>query len=138
MNCRSLHKEIVPYYSNELSPAERAAVERHLQLCPACARSAYDLSLAIRDARASRTAMRTRDLWPLVRESIEARPPLVPHPFLSLVFSLVLIGLLITDLRFMLPQRLSSAELQIVNEMEFLKDYDMWENLDVLEMSDLS
>jgi len=97
MNCTRLHREIVPYYTNELTPREKEAVERHLQLCPACARFAHEFSLTIQNARASRPSVRNRDLWPVIRESIESRRFFVPRLAVSFSLSLILVGILFTQ-----------------------------------------
>src|SRR5215831_5463916 len=47
MNCAELEILICDYVDGTLAPAEKAEVERHLSVCPACAELAHDSAAAV-------------------------------------------------------------------------------------------
>ncbi len=55
MTCRELVDFLIDYVEEQLPPGQRAAFERHLEVCPACRDYLHSYRLTI---QISRTAMR--------------------------------------------------------------------------------
>jgi hypothetical protein len=62
------------YLDDELTEAERAALEAHLQSCPACSITLADLRRVVRRARTLKAQVPARDLWPGIARRIGATP----------------------------------------------------------------
>ena len=133
MNCDSLEKEIVLYYLNELSPEERAAFLRHLQVCPDCARFAYRISVAVEAVRESLPGRRRVSLWPSVKEKILRRKPLLPRWALVPALSLMTAALIATSTAVRMQGQLSPPEMEIVKDLDLFAHYELLENMDVLD-----
>jgi anti-sigma-K factor RskA len=61
------------YVDGELSPAERAAAERHLATCGECAALVEDLGAVARAAALLPDVDPGRDLWPSIRRRLQPR-----------------------------------------------------------------
>lgn len=62
------------YADGDLSEAEQAGVEAHLETCPECADTLADLRRIVRRARVLGEHAPARDLWPGIAERIGAGP----------------------------------------------------------------
>jgi hypothetical protein len=62
------------YADGDLSEAEQAAVEAHLETCPGCAATLADLRRIVRRARVLSEHQPARDLWPGIADRIGAGP----------------------------------------------------------------
>jgi hypothetical protein len=86
------------YLDDELSGAERAAVERHVQGCADCAQALADLRQVVARAAALTDRPPARDLWPEIAGRTQAlrRPPRVslsvPELAAAAVFLMALSG----------------------------------------------
>jgi anti-sigma factor RsiW len=134
MNCYDLEKEIVSYYCGELSGEERQEFEKHLQLCPDCARFSWEMSQAIKASREIYPQKEPVDLWTKVQTRIMEEPPrLLSRWVLSPAISLLLIGTIITATFIRMQPPASATDMEIVKEYEFVTDFELLENMDVLE-----
>jgi anti-sigma factor RsiW len=137
MNCHSLKPEIIPYHQNELSPADRAGFERHVQLCPACARLSHEMSLAMELSQATLERKHEGNIAPRV-EAILGRVPALTLRFrwvLVPALTALLVGAMITPEKITnLPDTHPEA-LTVAQDLEMFSDYDLLENLDMLEAS---
>jgi hypothetical protein len=61
------------YLDGELGPEERAAAERHLAGCPACAGVLEELGAVVAEARTLPDAAPARDLWPGIQARLAPR-----------------------------------------------------------------
>jgi hypothetical protein len=61
------------YMDGELSPAERAAAERHLAGCPECTAILVELREVVEAAAALPVLAPERDLWPAIRPRLRPR-----------------------------------------------------------------
>ena len=133
MNCREIQQDILLYYSDELSLERKGVVENHLSVCPNCAEFAAGISKITRNISGMPRRKNEIDVWPRVRQSIELKHFSVPRFVLVPVMATMVLGVLVTNMFFKPSTIISKGDTEIVNDMEFLVDYELWENLDALE-----
>ncbi len=68
------------YLDGELTPSERAALERHLAACPACSGTLAELSRVVMRAGALPVPQPDRDLWDQIAERLAADRGAMPVP----------------------------------------------------------
>ena len=71
-SCEELRQQLSDYLDDELSPAERLALEAHLSRCPECARFAQELAATVR-------ALHRRRLTPLPADLVLCPMPADPE-----------------------------------------------------------
>lgn len=87
------------YLDDELTPAERLEIERHLLDCPACRTELDGLRRVVSDARALEDEPPAHDLWPAVRAILPASAPArrihlsIPQALAAGVFLAIVSGL---------------------------------------------
>ncbi|MHB9154728.1 MAG: anti-sigma factor family protein [Endomicrobiales bacterium] len=138
MNCTDFKKEIMLFHSGELPGERKAVLDNHLQLCPECACFNHEVAVAAGAFRDGRLSERRADLWPGIRARISPRPFSLPRWVLAPALSLAMICTLMTDTSFRVPRAMDRAEMEVVEDLEFLSDYDLWEDLETLENMELS
>jgi Putative zinc-finger len=69
MDCETAKDLLSPYYDDELDPADRALVARHVENCSACARELESLAKLDRDSRLLYVPEPPLDIW----ERVESR-----------------------------------------------------------------
>lgn len=135
MNCHTLKAEIVPYHHDELSPQERAEFERHVQVCVSCARLSHALSLAM--ALSQRTLEQTHEADIASRVAVllgSATSPLARFRWAFVPgLTIFLVGAIITPTVIRpLPDLYPDSAL-VAEDLEMFTDYEVLENLDILE-----
>src|SRR3954464_9367362 len=79
-----MHEEIAEqlseYLDDELTPAERDAVEAHLRECGECASTLEDLRRVVHGAASLRDATPAADLWPDIAARIASGPRAAAPP----------------------------------------------------------
>lgn len=132
MDCRQLERVTAQYHADELSLEECAAFERHVQVCPACARRSHETQRAMAYARQVLARSRVVDVTGRVTAVIGGHT----HAHLRWGWALVpaaavlCIGILVAP-HFFNPRMMSSAAAD--QELELFLNYEVVEALDVLE-----
>jgi len=140
MKCNDIQKELVPFFLNESTPETNKELEEHIASCPVCARMAVEVSRFVSVVPRAKRADASINIWPLVREQLWQRRfwgagvrwGLVP------ALNLVVFGILIGQFYVKQPSRANAVDQEIVQNMEFLTEYDMWDNMDFFEDIDVS
>ncbi|MGA2091075.1 MAG: zf-HC2 domain-containing protein [Endomicrobiales bacterium] len=135
MNCHNLRVEIVPYYQDELSSEDRAQFETHVQLCPSCARLSHEMSLTMEFSRRTLERKYVGDIYPRV-EAILSKSPSVLIRFRWAVIpalTAMLVASMITPTVIRPLPELHPEALTLAQDLEMFLDYDVLENLDVLD-----
>lgn len=135
MDCRQLERVTVQYHADELSLEECAAFERHVQVCPACARRSHATQQAMAYARQVLARNQTVDVAGRVTAVISRNT----HAHLRWGWALVPAGAVLFIGILMAPHFFNARMMPAASadqDLELFLNYDMVETLDVLE-SDL-
>jgi predicted anti-sigma-YlaC factor YlaD len=136
MECLRVLGLVSEYLGGELSPGLREEIERHLQICPRC-REEYASSEKLwgmldlyRDLEPS-LDFKTRLLSRLSR----TRPRFAMAMALAacVLLSVLAFFLLIGDKDRVSPEDLSPQEIQIIQDLDLLEDYDVVQMLALME-----
>jgi anti-sigma factor RsiW len=142
MNCNDFQDRIIMYHADELQGADRQRLEEHLTFCAACAQFAAQMQQAVAAVNDVRLAVPPVDLWPAVRERIIVRRrllPAVPPWVMAPVLGALLIGVLVKgDFHPVTQTKAGSGDLEIVNDLEFVVNYELWEDMETLEKAELT
>lgn len=138
MNCNDYQNEIILLHAGELPSERKAALDLHLQLCRECMDFHRDIMGTVAAVQEGSLDARAVNLWPRVAERISARKPLVPRWALVPVLSFLLLGTVITKTVFRMQPTSYHADIEIVKDLDFLTDYDLWDDLDTLEHMDVA
>ena len=140
-DCRKIRKEIAPYHLGEGSAACRAAVEEHLLHCPGCRELSRAMAGAFAAvARCGRPA--PVQMWPRVRALIERRSrvhymgrpefSIASRLLLAPMLNLIVTGALISRIAAGPPVQFTVIEWDVIQNMEFLNDFEVCRELDLL------
>jgi hypothetical protein len=72
MTCEQLDERLSDWLENELDPATRTRLERHVAACARCTALVADLALIRREAASLPELVPSRDLWPGIEARIQA------------------------------------------------------------------
>lgn len=135
MTCHEFEKEVMLFHAGELPPERKAALDRHLQVCRACAAYNHAMANTVRAVADGRIPVVTVNVWPRVAEDINAPRFFCPRWVLVPAMAALFLGVFFTKI-VMRNQPQVIADIEIVQEMEFLADYDLWKDLDTLEKAE--
>lgn len=76
MTCEQLDERLSDWLENDVDPATRAMLERHVAACARCTALVSDLALIRQEAAALPELAPPRDLWPEIEARIQA--PVIP------------------------------------------------------------
>lgn len=135
MNCHEYEKELMLFHAGELPLERKAALDRHLQVCRDCAAYNHAMANTVHAVADGRIPEISVNLWPRVASGINGYHFFCPRWVLVPALSLLLLGALFSKV-VMRSQPQVIADIEVVNEMDFLADYDLWKDLDTLEKSE--
>jgi anti-sigma factor RsiW len=136
MNCAEFEDAIILYYLDELTGDERVAVEEHRARCAQCSARAAGVAAAVQTLTATQPDGHV-SLWPRVRERIMAPGPSRRKRLFVPALATVAVGtaFLLLPLWYLRPQ-VSSGDREMVTDLEFVMDYELWEQMDALESTE--
>lgn len=139
MKCDDIRNEIVLLVAKELSDADERRVEEHIASCPSCGEFAAGVRRALVLVQEARSTHRAVDLWPGVRARLQSAPSFAWQKWaLAPALGVILAGGVFLAVNFHYPgSKAEIADLEIVKDLEFLTDYELWEDLDTLEAAEL-
>ena len=133
MNCKVFSREIMLYHSDELPMERKSAVEAHLRECGSCSAFAAGILNMTANVRKLPRAKKRIDVWPRVSERLGRKPLLFPRLIVVPAAAALVLGMVFFNVLLKEPAGISGGDMEIVKEMEFLADFELWENLEALE-----
>lgn len=139
MKCKNFEQEIVLYHSNELTEDRKSILEEHINKCTSCAQFSAQISKTLQYFNKSNKITDNIDVWPKVKEKLFlTKRKFFPKWVYVPAAALVIIGMIVANLFLPTEIRVETSDIEIVKELEFLVDYELWEDLETLEVVELT